>query len=152
MDRVRTVYPEKAREFMLNELKGDHAEARGQAIYFLLNSDAPNAEVLSLAAKAVKANPEDSRLPDQAILAIQKNLRRKDAWDFMKSKQDLKVIALAAQGHRFPRTRQAAYDVMGKIAKAGIAEFTQLLGEARKTETTPNLQKQIDRLLAEASL
>lgn len=149
MANVRSVYPEKAREFMLAELKGGHAESRRQSIHFLLDSEEPNAEILKLAAAAIVANPSESQLADQAIQSIQRNFSRKGAWDFKASKEDLKTIAAAAMSHKFPRTRQAAYDVMGKVAKEGIAGFTDLLREALKTETVPNLKQQIDRLLSD---
>ena len=94
-------------------------------------------------------HPDEGQLATQAIVSIQRNLSRKGAWDFEASKEDLKTIVTAAQGHKFPRTRQAAYEVMGKLAGKGVADFAESLREAKKTEPTPNLRKRIDRLLSD---
>lgn len=149
MANVRNVYPDKARDFMLAELKGEHAESRRQAIHFLLDSDEPNSEVLKLAAKAIVSHPDEGQLATQAIVSVQRNLSLKGAWNFEASKEDLKTIVTAAQGHKFPRTRQAAYEVMGKLAGKGVTDFAESLRKAQRTETTPNLRNRIDRLLSD---
>ncbi len=152
MTHVEYLFPETARAFLLEQLKGDHKEARNHAISRLMERKDSKAEILKAIAELIRANPEDDSLIEAAVLGIHQNVRRALGWDFAASSDDLLTILSSAVRHWNVQIRGYAYTSMDILQRNGDPRFTKALVDALARERTEILRNQVSGYLKEEAV
>lgn len=143
MTHVEYLFPDKARDFLIEQLKGEHKAARDYAVGRLLERADSKTEIIRIMAELVRASPTDDSLIDAAVIGLQQNIARGLGWDFDASESDLKTILVSANRHWDVQVRQFAYLVMASFAKNGHVVFRQTLNDSLKREESDDLRKLI---------
>ena len=147
MTHVEYLFPDSARAFLLEQLKGEHREARNYAVGRLMERKDSKSEVLAIVAGMLRKKSDDNELIDAAVMGMHQNVRRGQGWDFEGSSDDLMTILIASWRHWNVQTRQYAYGVMEVIAQNGQSEFRQALADVRRREQNETLREEIDAML-----
>lgn len=140
MTHVEYLFPEKARDFLIEQLKGKHLNARNYAISRLLERSDSKTEILKIIADLIRTSPNDQNLIGSSIMGLHQHIARGLGWDFNASEADLKTILVSANRHADVQIRQYAYMVMASFAKNNHAVFIQTLNDSLKREESNDLR------------
>ena len=147
MTHVEYLFPDKARDFLIEQLKGDHLNARDYAISRLLERSDSKTEILKIIAGLIRSSPNDQNLIGASVMGLHQHIARGLGWDFKASEADLKTILVSANRHTDVQIRQYAYMVMASFAKNNRAAFRQTLSDALKREQSNELRELIQKSL-----
>lgn len=147
MTHVEYLFPDKARDFLIEQLKGNHLNARDYAISRLLERSDSKTEILRIIASLIRSSPNDQKLIGASVMGLHQHVARGLGWDFKASEADLKTILVAANRHADVQIRQYAYMVMASFAKNNHAVFKQTLSDSLNREESNELRKMIQEQL-----
>ncbi len=148
MTHVEYLHPEQARDFLFEQLRGDHADARNDAITRLLDRPDASAEALAVVAELLTEIPDDRGLIRATISSLHRNISRSDHWGLEEHPEALLQIMSGAVRQPDAQIRQFAYNIMSVAAESGHARFTETLVAAQRREETAILRDHIADLLA----
>lgn len=144
MTHVEYLFPDTARDFLIEQLKGDHRNARDYAIGRLLERGDSKTEILRIIANLIRASPNDQGLIGSTIMGLHQNVARGLGWDFSASEADLRTALVSANRHTDVQIRQYAYMVMAAFAKNNRAVFEQTLRDSLKREELSDLRETVE--------
>lgn len=144
MTHVEYLFPDTARDFLIEQLKGDHKNARDYAISRLLERNDSKTEIMSIIAELIRAEPNDQGLIGVTVMGLHQNVARGLGWDFKASEADLRTALVSANRHTDVQIRQYAYMVMASFAKNNRPVFEQTLRDSLKREELGDLRRIIE--------